>query len=261
VEIYQAIILGIIQGFTEFLPISSSAHLILLPQVTNLPDQGLAFDAVVHFGSLVAVILYYKKDIANIIYHFFTQKYTYPEARIGWGVILATIPVGIAGVLFKDVIATDLRSANIIAFATIFFGLLLYFADFLHKKRKEFHAELTLLSMFIIGVFQVLALIPGTSRSGITITAALLLGFGYKIATKFAFLLSIPVIILSMVLIGIDLFNTPQDFDFVILFVGFLTSFAVAYLTIYFFIKLIEKISMTPFVMYRLLLGIILLSL
>jgi undecaprenyl-diphosphatase len=260
-EIYQAIILGIIQGFTEFLPISSSAHLILLPKITELPDQGLAFDGVVHFGSLMAVLLYYKKDIGKIIYNFFTQSYKNSDAKIGWGLIVATIPVGIFGLFFKDYIESDLRSLSVIAYATIFFGLLLYFADFIHKNRKNFKTELTLLPMFIIGMFQVLALIPGTSRSGITITAALLLGFNYKVATKFAFLLSIPVIVLSMGLIGKDILETPQDFDFIILLLGFLTSFFMAYLTIYFFIKLIEKIGMLPFVVYRLLLGIAILSL
>lgn len=260
-DIYQAFILGIIQGFTEFLPISSSAHLILLPKITNLPDQGLAFDGVLHFGSLMAVLLYYKKDITKIIYNFFTKNYQNPDAKIGWGLILATIPVGIFGLIFKDYIEVNLRSMQVIAYATIFFGLLLYIADFTNKKRIEFKTELTLLPMFLIGVAQAIALIPGTSRSGITITAALLLGFNYKLAAKFSFLLSIPVIILSMLLIGVDLIEIPQNFDFIALFIGFTTSFIVAYLTIYFFIKIIEKIGMLPFVIYRLLLGFVLLSL
>lgn len=260
-DIYQAFILAIVQGITEFLPISSSAHLILLPKLTNLPDQGLAFDIVVHFGTLFAVILYYKKEISSILYHFFSNNYHHPDAIIGRGVLVATIPVGIAGLLFKDDIETHLRSVEVIAIATIFFGLLLYFADFLHKKRVEFKQKLTILPMFIIGVFQVLALIPGTSRSGITITAALLLGFGYKLATKFSFLLSIPLIIVSATLIGIDIIKTPQHFDLVLLIVGFAVSFITAYIIIYFFIKFIEQISMTPFVLYRLGLGIVLLIL
>jgi undecaprenyl-diphosphatase len=261
-EIYQAIILGVVQGLTEFLPISSSAHLILLPQLTDLPDQGLAFDIVVHFGTLMAVMLYYRQDISQIISSFFTQNPKYDNnARIGWGLILATIPVGIFGVIFQDIINTDLRSTTVIAYATIIFGLLLYFADFVHKQQSILKDEMTIGVMFIVGVFQVLSLIPGTSRSGITITAALLLGFNYRCATKFAFLLSIPVIILSMLFISFRLFNNPQDFDFIILFIGFSTSFFAAYMIIYFFIKLIQKISMLPFVIYRLILGFILLSL
>lgn len=258
---YQALILGVIQGFTEFLPISSSAHLILLPKLTHLPDQGLAFDGVLHFGSLMAVLLYYKKDISQIIYNFFRSNYKHPDAQIGWGLIIATIPVGIFGLIFKDYIETELRSIEVIAFTSIFFGLLLYIADFLHKKKSEYSAKLTLLPMFIIGMFQVLALIPGTSRSGITITGALLLGLNYKLATKFSFLLSIPVIVLSLALILLDISKTSYHFDIPILAIGFITSFVVAYLTIYFFIKAIEKMGMMPFVIYRVILGIILLSL
>ena len=258
-DIYQAIILGIIQGFTEFLPISSSAHLILLPKLTNLPDQGLEFDVMLHFGTLLAVVIYYKNSIGKIIYNFFTNNNQNPSENIGWQIIIATIPVGIVGLIFKDYIELNLRSTQIIAIATIFFALILYLAAYLHKKRIDFSNLITFKNALIIGLFQALALIPGTSRSGIVLTGALLVGLHYKLAIKFTFLLSVPIIILSAGLLILDV-NT-QNLNYITLFTGFFTAFITAYLTIYFFIKLIEKISLLPFIIYRIILGIVLLSL
>lgn len=257
---FQAFILGLIQGVSEFLPISSSAHLILLPKLTDLPDQGLAFDITVHFATLLAVILYYKKDIANIITSFF--KYSpniNNDAKMGWGIILATIPVGICGLIFKDYIEINLRSTEVIAYTTIIFGLVLYLATFLHNKKDELKDNLTLGVMFIVGVFQALALIPGVSRSGVTITAGLLLGLSYKILVKFAFLFSIPVIVISMGLITLDLINTPESINWIVLGVGFFTAFMSAYVVIFVFLKMINLIGMLPFVVYRIILGVALL--
>ena len=257
---YQALILGIIQGITEFLPISSSAHLILLPKLTDLPDQGLLFDVVVHMGTLLGVILYYQKTIANILYHFFTKNpNTNHYAKLGWGVLLGTIPVGVAGFLFKDMIETDFRSTEVIAYATIGFGLFLYLASYFHS-RARYHSEyISLLQMIFIGMFQALALIPGTSRSGITITAGLLLGLHLKTLTQFAFLLSIPVIILSLGLLSFESLSTDLSTDWLILVVGFGASFFSALLVLALFIKLIETIGMLPFVVYRVILGLVLL--
>jgi len=256
-DIYQAFISAIVQGVSEFLPISSSAHLILLPKIMHLPDQGLAFDVVLHLGTLTAIILYYKKSISTIIYAFFTKNPNNNiDAKLGWGVILGTIPVGVAGLIFKDYIEINLRSIEIIAYSTLIFGLLLGLADFLHKNKPTLKNDINWVDILIIGSFQALALIPGTSRSGITITAGLLLGLSYKFATKFAFLLSIPVIVLSSGLIIIDLFKYPEKIDWLVLSIGFVVSAIVAYITVFFFIRLIEKLGMMPFVVYRVILAI-----
>lgn len=255
-DIFQTFILAVTQGISEFLPISSSAHLILLPKITQMPDQGLAFDVVLHLGTLSAVILYYKQDISAIIYDFFTKNpNNSPNSKIGWGIILGTIPVGIFGLLFKNYIETDLRSIQIIAYSTIFFGLLLGFASIIHKNKSALKESISWSDIFIIGTFQALALIPGTSRSGITITAGLFLGLSYKFATKFAFLLSIPVIIVSALYMLLEMYGNLQTVDITLLTIGFLISGISAYIVIFFFTKFIEKIGMMPFVIYRLLLG------
>ncbi len=255
-DIYQTIILAIVQGVSEFLPISSSAHLILLPKLIGLKDQGLAFDVVLHLGTLSAVIFYYKQSIADISYSFFTKNPRLNHnAKLGWGIIIATIPVGIFGVVFKDYIADDLRSIQVIAISTIFFGILLGFASLLHSKKTTIKKEINIFDILMIGCFQALALIPGTSRSGITITAGLLLGISYKLVTKFAFLLSIPVILASSIYMLIELYGQPQIVDISLLSIGFIVSGISAYIVIFLFINLIEKIGMLPFVIYRLLLG------
>lgn len=259
-DIAETIILSIIQGITEFLPISSSAHLILLPQLTGYADQGLAFDIVLHLGTLTAIVLYYRKDIGNIIYMFFTENPNKNNnAKIGWGLVIATIPVGIFGILFKDYVETELRSIEVIAYATLFFGLLLGLADYLHKQKSTLRNSIEWRDIIIVGMFQALALIPGTSRSGITITAGLLLGLNYKLTTKFSFLLSIPVIALSSGLIILNLLEASESVNWSLLVIGFSLSSITAYITIYFFIKFINKIGMLPFVVYRLILWIFLL--
>jgi undecaprenyl-diphosphatase len=259
-DIYQAIILAFIQGISEFLPISSSAHLILLSKLTSFEDQGLSFDVVVHLGTLVAIIFYYRDSITKIIQAFFTKSYKdSDESKLGWGIIFATIPVGITGLLFKDYIENNLRSIEVIAYATLFFGILLGLADYINKKNIKLKVNINSFDILVIGCFQALALIPGTSRSGITITAGLFLGLGYKLATKFSFLLSIPVILLSSSLIFVDLYKSPEQINVLFLLTGFIISAIFAYFTIYFFIKLIDKLGMMPFVFYRILLGVLLL--
>ena len=260
-DFIQTIILALVQGVSEFLPISSSAHLILVPKLGNWGDQGLAFDVVLHLGTLSAVIFYYRHSISEIIIAFFSKNPNKDvNSKLGWGVIIAIIPVGVVGLLFKGIIEENLRNLEVIAYATLLFGLLLGLADYLNRKRRIFKADMDWLDMFTIGLFQTLALIPGTSRSGITITAALLLGFSYKLALKFSFLLSIPVITLSSLLIFVDLYQTPESIDWVFLMTGFITAGFFAYLTLYFFIKFLEKTSMLPFVIYRIILAIVLLA-
>jgi undecaprenyl-diphosphatase len=262
VEIQHIVILSLVQGLTEFLPISSSAHLILVPVLTDWPDQGLAFDVAVHAGTLAAVVLYFRRELARMLVEWFASfkgRLT-PDARLAWAVLIGTIPVGLAGLLFKDVIETQLRSPMVIAVATIVFGLLLWYADSTGKRSKNEYG-LLLCDVLIIGVAQALALIPGTSRSGITITAALMLGLNREAAARFSFLLSIPVIFLAGSLETVEYLGAVRVEDAQPLLIGALLSAVSAYACIHYFLKLLERIGMMPFVAYRLVLGVVLVAL
>lgn len=260
-DIIQIIALALLQGLTEFLPISSSAHLILLPIIAGWEDQGLAFDVAVHVGTLAAVIFYFRKTIRELIYDWFRsvqQRQTVGESKLAWAVIIGTLPVGLAGLLLGDLIEIFLRSPLVIAATTILFGLLLGWADWKGKRERSEH-EMRWKDILIIGLMQALALIPGTSRSGVTMTAALMLGLTREAAARFSFLLSIPVIFLAGSLETLKLIEADQSTDWYALTVGALFSALSAYLCIFLFLKLLERIGMWPFVIYRLLLGAILL--
>ena len=227
----QAIILAIIQGLTEFLPISSSAHLILLSEISGWEDQGQAFDVALHFGTLLAVLFYFKNDLSNMLVHSnFQSTNSFIHSQLGI-ISIATIPVVLFGGLFNDSIEQNLRSSMIIAIATIFFGLLLYLADSRKKNKNDTVVNLGI--GFLIGLSQVFALIPGTSRSGVTITAGLFLGLSREEAAKFSFLLAIPVIMAASVF---ELYQLTQVevlvFDYMDLFLGIIVSFVVAFLRI-----------------------------
>lgn len=255
-ETFQTIILALIQGMTEFLPISSSAHLILPNQVLGWPDQGLAFDVAVHFGSLIAVLVYFRKDVWQLIVDglggFKTGQFS-DEGRLAWLIVLATIPAGLAGLIFKDFIETHLRSSAVIAATTIIFGALLWWSD-VHGARRDELGKLDWKKALMIGAAQVLALIPGTSRSGITMTAGLMLGMKREAAARFSFLMSIPVITLSALLLTLDLLDTDVvPWGNIIL--GVVLSGISAYLCIHFFLQFISRIGMGPFAIYRFLLG------
>ena len=259
-DIYQAILLAIFQGLTEFLPISSSAHLILVPVLLGWEDQGLAFDVAVHVGTLTAVVLYYRKDLLLIIKAWLGSligKTSSYESRLAWYVILGTIPVSLVGITMPDTIETTLRSPIVIAGATIVFALLLWLSE---KTAREKRDQINLLDALIIGMFQAIALIPGTSRSGITITAGLLTGLKRERAAQFSFLLSIPVIGLAGLVKGIELVQSTEPVMWDLIITGTLISAVVAYLTIGWFLKLLQSIGMMPFVWYRLVLGIVLFS-
>ena len=262
-DIIQTITLSLIQGLTEFLPISSSAHLVLLPKLFAWPEQGLAFDVVLHFGTLCAIIYYYRNSLLVMSQDFISSIQTKKmegEALLAWGVLLATIPVGLAGLLFKESIELNLRTIEVIAFATLFFGILLGFSDWLNRFLGRSREIIRSSDILIIGCFQALALIPGTSRSGITITAALLIGLSRSLSIKFSFLLSIPVIVIAMIAKTFDLVNQVDKVDWSLLLLGFIISAITAYATIVFFIRLVERIGLLPFVIYRLLLGVLLLT-
>ena len=259
-DIIQAIALALLQGLTEFLPISSSAHLILLPVLLGWEDQGLAFDVAVHVGTLTAVVAFYRKDLVQIITAWSRSvvgKGMTDDARLAWYVVLGTIPVGLVGITLPDVVETVLRSPLVIAAATIVFAFLLWFAE---KRAKESRSTITLLDAVIIGLFQAVALIPGTSRSGITITAGLMTGLRREHAARFSFLLSIPVIALAGMVKGLELYKTAGPVQWDLILIGATLSAVVAYLSIGWFLKLLDKVGMMPFVYYRLLLGIFLFS-
>lgn len=260
-DLMEIIVLAVLQGLTEFLPISSSAHLILPSRMFGWEDQGLAFDVAVHVGTLAAVMIYFRKDIVALIQGWLTTGFTrHPNAdgRLAWYVALATIPAGMAGLLFDDWIEANLRSTAVIAATTIGFGVLLGISDRLRHGTAGL-VEMTLLMALIIGFAQMFALIPGTSRSGITITAALLIGMQRVDAAKFSFLLSIPLILAAGGLKTLELVEQVTPVDWQALVLGVLISAVSAWICIYYFLAFINRIGMMPFVVYRLVLGAILL--
>ncbi|WP_190600777.1 undecaprenyl-diphosphate phosphatase [Candidatus Vesicomyidisocius sp. SY067_SCS001] len=260
-DVSQTIVLALIQGLSEFLPISSSAHLILVPKLTNWTDQGLVFDVVVHMGTLSAVIFYYQAMIKSLFfdfYHSIIKRQIIGQSKLAWGVLLGTIPIGLVGVIFKDFVAVDLRSIEIIAYTTLVFGLLLGFANWSNHKNKNPKSAISWIDVSFVSMMQILALIPGTSRSGITITACMLVGLSRKLSIQFSFLLSIPVITLSLILMLVDLYHQTQLVSVSLLVLGFVVSTISAYATIIFVIRLIDMVGMTPFIVYRLTLGVFL---
>ncbi len=255
--------LALLQGLTEFLPISSSAHLILVPILTDWQDQGLAFDVAVHVGTLTAVVYYFRKTLRTLFNDWLqslSHRQLIGESRLAWAVLLGTIPAGLVGLLLGDFIEIHLRNPLVIAVTTIGFGLLLAWADWQGRQQRD-EQHLSLGDIVFIGVAQAIALIPGTSRSGITITAGLLLGLTREAAARFSFLLSIPIIFLAGSLKTIDLVKAGVNTDWFAIATGVIISAASAYLCIHFFLKLIEKVGMWPFVIYRLLLGAVLFGL
>ncbi|MDX8396376.1 MAG: undecaprenyl-diphosphate phosphatase [Mariprofundaceae bacterium] len=264
IDSIQAVVLALVQGLTEFLPISSSAHLALVPLLSDWPDQGLAFDCIVHLGTLTAVIIYFRVELRRMTSGFaktiVTRSWSADkDGQLAWMIGLATIPVGLAGLAFKDVIENDLRTLETIAWASIVFGLLLWLADRTGKRRKPDDAW-TLKDAMIIGLAQAIALIPGTSRSGITMTAALMLGYTRAAAARFSFLLSIPVIVLAGALKIKDwVEESDQAASLDVLLLGYVISAVSAYICIHYFLKFLDRTGMGPFVVYRVLLGLILL--
>lgn len=254
----EAFLLALIQGLTEFLPISSSAHLILPSAVLGWEDQGLAFDVAVHVGTLAAVVIYFRKEVVTLLNAFFGSIFKgdrSKEAKFAWMIVVATIPACVLGLFLKDFIELYLRSAWVIATTTIIFGLLLWYVDRNAKLVDDEYQADWKKSLFV-GLAQAMALIPGTSRSGATITAALYLGFTREAAARFSFLMSIPIILLAGGYLGLKLVTSGEPIHFGFLMTGIITSFISAYLCIHFFLKLISRMGMTPFVIYRLILGI-----
>ena len=275
-SLLHVFILALIQGLTEFLPVSSSAHLIFPSHLLGWEDQGLAFDVAVHVGTLLAVVLYYLADIVKIstfTIEAVVKRKVSPIAKIGFCVIIGTLPVVIVGGLFEKTISTVIRdSIDVIAYATIGFGLLLGLASYVNRRivwrnidnvqgaRADSLRGLTYVQALVIGFAQAIAIIPGTSRSGITMTAGLFLGLKAEAAARFSFLLSIPVILASGLIEILKLYKQETlELQWVNLILGGFISFAVALVVIHLFLKFIAKSGMALFVIYRVLLGAILL--
>lgn len=259
----QIILLALIQGLTEFLPISSSAHLILPAQLFGWTDQGLAFDVALHVGTLTAVVIYFRQEVSSMTAAFFRSGFSKSmekDAKLAWAVIWGTVPVGLLGLLFSvfDIVDNYLRSVSVIAATTIGFALLLWWVE---KNVKHSRDEYSIgwKDIIIVGCAQALALIPGTSRSGATMMAGLWLGLTRTAAARFSFLLSIPVIVLSGGLTSLKLAQQPEPVQWSELLIGFGIAAVSAFLCIHFFLKLIDRIGMMPFVWYRLALGAVLL--
>lgn len=257
IEWIQALWLALIQGITEFLPISSSAHLILPSQILGWPDQGLAFDVAVHLGTLTAVVTWYRRDLLQMTrgsVQALQTRVINDDARLAGLVVLATVPAVAAGFLLKDLIETQFRAASVIVATTLGFGVLLGLADWFGRRHRNL-AGLGVWHALLVGLAQALALVPGTSRSGITMTAALMLGYRREAAARLSFLMSIPVILGAALLKLKDLVEQPGPVDWGILGLGFVVSALTAWLTILVFLRMLERVGMWPWVAYRLVLG------
>ncbi len=253
----HAVYLAVVQGVSEFLPVSSYGHLVLFPRLFGWPDQGLAFDIAVHVGSLVAVVSYFRRDVLKLCRGALAPlrgREQSPHGRLAWSVAAATIPAVLAGLAFGDFIEARLRQPQVIAATTVVFGLLMWWADARGLRRRGLETVGWRDAVFI-GCAQALALIPGTSRSGITITAGLAMGLSRPAAARFSFLMAIPVILLAG---GWQLLKLPASEstpDWGVLAAGALFAGLSAFVCIHLFLRMIERFSLFPFVVYRLLLG------
>jgi len=257
----QIIVLAVVQGLTEFLPISSSGHLILVPAFAGWTDQGLPFDVAVHFGSLGAVCVFFRNDIAGLIRgagDVLAGRSETLQARMAWCIGLGTIPAAIAGLLLAGWIAANLRNPMIVVATLAGYGVLMALVDRFAPRNRDI-SSIRIRDALIIGTAQALALVPGTSRSGITITAGRLLGFGRQDAARFSFLLSAPVILLATMYQVVKLITGDLPVAWENLAVAALVSGVVAYLSIDFFMRFVGALGLLPFAIYRLLLaGVIL---
>lgn len=259
----ELLFLALVQGLTEFLPISSSAHLILPSAIFGWQDQGQSLDVALHVGTLLAVILYFRREVGSMTVSWFGTLGIGPEkhnkdafdGRLAWWIIFASIPLGVVGFLGKDFIEENLRSAAVIATTTLIFGFLLGFADIKAKENVTIE-KLGFKGAMIIGLSQALALIPGTSRSGITMTLGMMLGLSKENAARFSFLLSIPGIIMPGGYLTYKLVSSAESVDWYTLGLGSVLAFFSAYACIHYFLILVNKLGMMPFVIYRLLLGV-----
>lgn len=264
-DLIQAIILGIIQGLTEFLPISSSAHIRIVPSLLGWPDPGAAFTANIQLGTLLAVLIYFWRDLSRILGGWLGSlrnpaNHGTPEANLGWGIVVGSVPIVVLGYVFKDQIETSLRSLYVIAAMLILMAILLMVAEKIGRRHRGLES-LSVRDGLVIGLFQAIALIPGASRSGSTITGGLFLGLEREAAARYSFLLSVPSIFLAA---AYTAFKHRSEFSgpmLVPLIVANVFSFAVGYGCIAFLINYLKKNSNAVFIGYRVLLGFAIIAL
>ena len=260
----QAIVLGISQGLTEFLPISSTAHTLVVSRLLGWPDPGAAFTAVTQVGTELAVVIYFRNDIARILKAWFSsltkaEWRSNPDAKMGWYVIIGTIPIGVAGLAFKSSIETTARNLWLVAASLIFMGILLGLADRYAKHTKS-EADLNTKNAILFGLGQALALIPGVSRSGATITAGLAMGYKRDVAARYSFLLAIPAVFASAALTAGDI--ASDDFvNWPATIVATIVAFVVGFIVIAGLMKYLQTRTFFPFVVYRIVLGSVLIVL
>ena len=267
-EIVAAILLGIIQGLTEFLPISSSAHLILVPWFFGWEPEGLIFDVSLHVGTALTVIAFFWRDwvmLAKEAIKGLMEGHPFGNAqrKLAWFLVVGTIPAGVLGLLFVDVVEKTLRSPLISVFTLVVFGLLLFYAEKKSRQNRELNSY-TLIDAICIGLAQAVALIPGVSRSGITMTTALLRNSDRTSAARFSFMLSTPVIIGAGLLNAVRLFKSVNDpaadvISFTVLGVGVAAAAVTGFFCIKFFLRYLTRGSFAPFVVYRVLLAVVIL--
>ena len=251
----QIIVLSLIQGLTEFLPVSSSAHLILGSKVFSWPDQGLVFDVATHLGTLLAVLVYFRKDLWRMLTPWFGPgKGDEASRKLGLTLIVASIPAIVAGGLLHGWVESALRDIRVIAFSTIGFGLLLWWADARFTRNRQL-TDMNMKSGLLIGLAQMLALVPGTSRSGITMTMGRMLGFDADTAARFSFLLSIPIIAAAGAYGVLRMLMHDAAIDWFQFGLAIVLSALAGWLCIAAFLALLQRVGLLPFVIYRLVLG------
>lgn len=259
-SIFQAIIFGLIQGITEFFPISSSGHLAILPYLVKWPDPGLLFTVMLHFGTLAALIICFWRDWIKIFRAAFSPTTEYlglPKSFL-WYIIMATIPGAIVGYFLENYAETTFRAPYIIAGTTIFFGLILFWADRVGQKKRKM-MDVTWLDSILIGIAQALAVVPGVSRAGITMTTGLFRGLKREDTARFSFILATPIIFGAWIFTLKDFLGQNGHNELVVSIVGFLVALISGILAIRLLLNWLKKISFTPFVIYRLILGLIIL--
>lgn len=258
--ILESVLYGVVQGLTEFLPISSTAHLRLLPEVLGKPDPGAAYTAVIQLGTVLAVLIYFRKDLLRALKGLFSNDRTTPDAKLGTAVVLATIPIVVIGFLCKDYIKGPLRSLNVIGISLIVMGILMMVAEKTSKKARSAD-DIKVADGVIVGLWQVLPLIPGMSRSGSTITGALFAGFDRETATRLSFLMSVPAITLAGLYAAYSDGKHLAGDMLIPTIVAAAVSFVVGYACIKWLMGYVSKHGIGVFVAYRIVLGIVILVL
>jgi undecaprenyl-diphosphatase len=263
----EAVVLGVVQGLTEFLPVSSSAHLRLFGEIFGWDDPGAAFTAITQIGTEAAVLLYFRKDIARIVVAWLGslagRRKKDPDARMGWLIIVGSIPIVVLGLLFQDDIETTLRDLRIVAIALVAFSLILYWADRVGAKQRELR-DLTLGHGIAFGFAQAMALVPGVSRSGGTITMGLFLGYSRAAAARYSFLLAVPAVLGSGFFQAYEALTgdvAGENVSWGPTIVATVIAFGVGLTVIAWLLRYLDRGSFTPFVVYRVLLGLLVLAL